>query len=447
MNLSDSQKKIASNVIWSLGGKTVNMASALFVGILVARYLGPENYGIMNYVISYVAIFTVFATFGLDNIEIRELSRQNDKKDTILGTCFGLRILFAVLAYLGIVCSLIVYKTDRFTSMMILTYGLTLFTGTGNILRNYFTSIVQNKYIVKSEIFRTFVGASIKILLLLMKAPLEYFIYAQIFDTALVASGYYISYKSIVGSVRQWKFDKTIVWFILKESFPLVLSGAAVIIYQRIDHVMIGNMLNKAEVGYFATAGKFVDLIIFLPTVLVQTVTPMLIREKESHPETYEARKRTFVSIVTWTSVIISLTFSILAYWLITYTYGEKYSPAIPVLQIMAFKAVGMALSASGGQIIIMERIQKWAFIRNIMGCVLCVALNYLLIPKYGIIGSASVTIVTVIFTGCFANVFIPRYRKVLKVQLYAIFLGWKELGYLKRMIKNNYIKKNTYKK
>ena len=94
-----------------------------------------------------------------------------------------------------------------------------------------------------------------------------------------------------------------------------------------------------------------------------------------------------------------------------------------------------------------MERIQKWAFIRNIMGCVLCVALNYLLIPKYGIIGSASVTIVTVIFTGCFANVFIPRYRKVLKVQLYAIFLGWKELGYLKRMIKNNYIKKNTYKK
>ena len=65
MKLSDSQKKIVSNVTWSLGGKIVNMASALFVGILVARYLGPENYGVMNYVISYVAIFTVFATFGL----------------------------------------------------------------------------------------------------------------------------------------------------------------------------------------------------------------------------------------------------------------------------------------------------------------------------------------------------------------------------------------------
>ena len=435
MNLSDSQKKIASNVIWSLGGKIVNMASALFVGILVARYLGPENYGIMNYVISYVTIFTVFATFGLDNIEIRELSRQNDKKDTILGTCFSLRILFAILAYLGIVFSLFIYKTDRFTFLMILAYGLTLFTSTGNILRNYFTSIVQNKYIVKSEIFRTFIGAGIKILLLLFKAPLEYFIYAQIFDTILVASGYYISYKSIVGSVRLWKFDKTIVGFILKESFPLVLSGAAVIIYQRIDQVMIGNMLDKAEVGYFATAGKFVDLIVFLPTVLVQTVTPMLIRAKENHPETYEVKKKTFVSITTWTAVLIALIISLLSYWLIMYTYGIKYAPAIPVLQIMAFKAVGMALSASGGQIIIMEGIQRWAFIRNIIGCLICIVLNYLFIPQFGIIGSAVVTIITVLFTGCLANIFIPSYHDIMKIQLYAIFLGWKEFSYFKRII------------
>lgn len=411
------------------------MTSALFVGILVARYLGPENYGIMNYVVSYVAIFSVFATFGLDNIEIRELSRQGDKRDTILGTCFSLRIIFAVIAYLGIAVSLLLYRMDAFTSVMILAYGLTLFTGTGNILRNYFTSIVRNKYIVKSEIFRTFIGTGIKILLLLLKAPLEYFIYAQIFDTLLVASGYYFSYKSVAGSVRLWKFDRSIVGFILKESFPLVLSGAAVIVYQRIDQVMIGNMLDKAEVGYFATAGKFVDLIVFLPTVLVQTVTPMLVRAKENSPESYEAKKKTFVSIITWTAIIMSLIVSLVAYWLIMYTYGSKYALAIPVLQIMAFKAVGMALSSSGGQIIIMEQMQKWAFIRNLIGCVICIVLNYLLIPQYGIVGSAIVTIITVMFTGCFANIFIPPYYEVMKIQLYALFLGWKELAYLKKIL------------
>ncbi len=435
MNLSNSQKKIVSNVSWSLGGKVINMASALLVGILVARYLGPESYGLMNYVISYVSIFTVIASFGLDNIEIRELSRHNDKKDTILGTCFSLRILFAIIAYLCVVATLLIYQTDRFTTLMILAYGMTLFTGTGNILRNYFTSIVQNKYIVRSEIFRTIFGAGFKILLLCIKAPLEYFIYAQIFDTILVASGYYLSYKKVVGSVRLWKFDRTIVSFFVNESFPLVLSGAAVIIYQRIDQVMIGNMLSKTEVGYFATAGKFVDLILFLPTVLVQTVTPMLVRANEQTPETYEAKKRTFVSIVTWTSIIMSVIVSLLAYWLITYTYGVEYAPAIPVLQIMAFKSVGMALSSSGGQIIIMERLQKWAFIRNLIGCLVCVGLNYLFIPQYGIIGSAIVTIITVMFTGCLANIFIPPYHKIMKIQLYSIFLGWRELVYFKKIL------------
>lgn len=174
----------------------------------------------------------------------------------------------------------ICFQIDRFTTIMILVYGLTLFTGISELSRNYFISIVENKYIVKSEIFRTLVGAIVKIGLLFLKAPLEYFIIAQVFDTFLVASGYYYSYKVIVGSVRNWTFDKTIVPFFIKESFPLLLSGAAIVIYQRIDQVMIGNMLNKTEVGYFATAGKFVDLILFLPAILVQTITPILVREK-----------------------------------------------------------------------------------------------------------------------------------------------------------------------
>lgn len=279
---------------------------------------------------------------------------------------------------------------------MILVYGLTLFTGISELSRNYFISIVENKYIVKSEIFRTLVGAIVKIGLLFLKAPLEYFIIAQVFDTFLVASGYYYSYKVIVGSVRNWTFDKTIVPFFIKESFPLLLSGAAIVIYQRIDQVMIGNMLNKTEVGYFATAGKFVDLILFLPAILVQTITPILVREKECDSYSYEAKKRTFVGITTWVSLLMALAISLSAYWMIIYTYGEKYALAIPVLQIMAFKAVGMALSAAGGQIIIIEHIQKWAFIRNVLGCFLCVILNYLFIPKYGIIGSAIVTVITV---------------------------------------------------
>ena len=81
LNLSPTKKKVAKNVYWAFLGKIVNMAAALFVGIIVARYLGPSQYGLMNYVISYVAIFEVISEFGLSNIEIRELSHHPDKKE------------------------------------------------------------------------------------------------------------------------------------------------------------------------------------------------------------------------------------------------------------------------------------------------------------------------------------------------------------------------------
>lgn len=437
IKLEGNKQKIFSNVAWALTGKVVNMAGALLVGILVARYLGPEQYGLMNYVISYVSIFTVIATFGLDNIEIRELSKQPERKDYILGTCFRIRLVCATIALLLVIITLFIYNADRFTTIMILLYTSTLYTGCFNLVRNYFTSIVKNEYIVKTEIMRTVIGAMIKIALLWIKAPFEYFIMATIFDTVLVSSGYCLSYRKTVGRISNWKYDKTIVSFLLKESFPLVLSGAAVIIYQRIDQVMIGNMIDNESVGYFATAGKFLDLVLFLPAVLTQTITPILVRTKEhGTQQEYEKKKRQFVSIVVWISILLAGVVSLLAYWLVYLTYGVKYMMAVPVLQIMAWKTVGMALSSSGGQIIIMEGIQKWAFIRNIIGCVICIGLNLMVIPKYGIIGSAWVTIITVLVSGSLSNIFIPSYHKILKLQIYSIFCGWKDLSYFKSLLK-----------
>ena len=125
--ISDTKKKVIANIIWALIGKIVSLTGALLVGILVARYLGPENYGIMNYVISYVAIFSVISYFGLDDIEIRELSKDNSNKNQILGTCFCIRITFASVAFLLIIATLYIYQANRFTTYMILIYSSTLF--------------------------------------------------------------------------------------------------------------------------------------------------------------------------------------------------------------------------------------------------------------------------------------------------------------------------------
>lgn len=417
-------------------GKIVNVLSSLIVGILVARYLGPEQYGLMNYIISYVSIFTVLSNFGMDNIEIRELAKGDYTKEIILGTAFRLKLIFALITIAIIASTVCCFNPDIYVKIMIIVYSLSIICNSFNVIRNYFTSIVQNEYVVKSEILRYLLGSAIKIILLLVHANLTWFIISNVFDLVLVSWGYVFSYKNKVGEIKLWQFDRKIAVYLVKQSFPLLLSGAAITVYQRIDQVMISNMIDNSSVGYFSTAGKFVDLIIFLPVVIAQTISPILIQTKQQNITEYHKKAQTFTNIIIWVSIILSTIVSLSAYILIRYTFGIEYIAAVPVLQIMAFKAVGMGFSSSAGQLIIIENIQKWVAIKNLIGCIVCVTLNLVLIPLYGIIGSAVVTIITVFTSGFLSNLFIPAYRHIFTMQIKAILFGWKDILNFKSLLK-----------
>lgn len=433
-NVSETKLKVFRNLYWAVVGKVITLLGSLLVGIMVARYLGPEQYGLMNYVISYVALFQVLASFGLDNIEIREESKASDKRDIIIGTAFTLKCIFALVAMAVVMITALLFEADGFTKAMICMYSLSMLLNSFGVIRNHFTSLVWNEYVVKTEISRTIIGAIIKVVLLLLHAPLFWFIAATLFDVLLVASGYCVAYTKKIDKISLWRFDKEWAIYLIKQSFPLLLSGAAVIIYQRIDQVMIGNMIDKASVGQFSVASKFVEILIFIPTIMSQTITPILVRIREKSQEEYERKAQLFMNVTVWVCLLMAIFVSVFSFWLIRYTFGSDYLLAVPVLQIMAFKIVGMALSNTAGQMIIIEKMQKYAFIRNLLGCIVCVLLNLWLIPIYGIVGSAIVTIITTMFVGCFANVLIRPYHRYLILQLRTLFFGWKDLLHVRKL-------------
>ena len=435
LNLSPTKEKVVRNVVWAVTGKVVTLLGGLLVGIFVARYLGPEQYGLMSYVMSYVAIFQVLASFGMDQIEIREESKMPDKKDKIIGTAFALKIAFAIITMILVAITVWIFEADSFTKWMIILYSISMIANSFGVIRNYFTSLVWNEYIVKTEITRTFIGAGIKVGLLLLHAPLVWFIAATLFDTILIACGYWVSYRSKINSSKHWKFDKNQAVYLIKQSFPLLLSGAAVVVYQKIDQVMIGNMIDKEAVGYYAVAATFVSIIGFIPTTLAQTISPILVRTYELNQTEYQKKAQLFINTSTWIIILVCIIVCALSYPLIRYTYGLQYMAAIPLLQITIFKEIGYCMAQTSGTMIITENIQKVVVLRNLIGCLTCVILNYWLIPLYGVIGAAISSVITAFCTGWLAHSILPPYKHIFKIQTQSLLLGWKDLAHLKSLM------------
>ena len=434
LNLSPTKEKVVRNVVWAVTGKVVTLLGGLLVGILVARYLGPDQYGLMSYVMSYVAIFQVLAFFGMDQIEIREESKTPENRDKIIGTAFILKLGFAIITMILVAITAWIFEADSFTMWMIILYSTSMVANSFSVIRNYFTSLVWNEYIVKIEITRTFIGAGIKVGLLLLHAPLVWFIAATLFDTILIAGGYVVSYRRKIDSIGEWKFDKEQAKYLIKQSFPLLLSGAAIVIYTKIDQVMIGNMIDKQSVGFYAVAGTFVQVIAFIPTIMSQTVTPLLVRVFSSNVDEYKTKAQIFMNLTTWIIILVCIIVCCLSYPIVKYTYGLQYLSAIPLLQITVFKEIGYAMAQTSGTMIIIENKQNIVVIRNMIGCFACITLNLLLIPRYGITGAAVCSIITSILTGFFSHAIIPTYRHIFKAQVKSIIWGWKSIIQIKSL-------------
>ena len=435
LEISGKKKKALTNIAWAIGGKIVSLTGFLVVSIIVARYLGQEQYGIMNYVVSFVAIFQVFADFGLDFIQIREESKNPAMKDKIIGTTFGLKLIFAFITFIAILISCFLLVKDASVRCFILIYAMTVLLNTTWVSRNHFTSIVWNEYVVKTEISRTLIGLTIKVVLVLLHLPLFWFIASLVIDSLLLAVGYTTSYIRKIDSVKKWRFDACLAKYMVRQSFPLFLSGAAIIVYNRIDQMMIGNMIDQSHLGVYSVAVRFTEMQMFVPTIIAQTVSPMLVEAYQKDAGQYERLSRIFMNVTVAVCFLLALMTCLLSYPIVYFTFGPAFIGAVPVLSVLAFKVVGDALSQTSGQMIITEGIQKYVSMRNIVGCLTCITLNLFLIPRYGILGAAYVALITIFVSGTMANFLIPSYRHIFYKQLRAIAVGWIDILHVRQLL------------
>jgi len=418
-----------TNTSWLLGEKLLRMTVGLFVGIWVARYLGPEQFGLFSYTQSFVALFIAFSTLGLDSILIRELVKDESERDQLLGTAFVLKLIgsFIVLLFLWVV--LILQAEDSYTSLLIFIIASATILQSFNVIDFYFQSKVLSKYVAFCNVFSLLLSSIIKVFLIFNEAPLLAFVYIILFDNAVLASGFIYFYVNRKLSICNWVFKKSIAVYLLKNSWPLILSTLVISMYMKIDQVMINGMLGSYEVGQYAAAVRISEVWYFIPMVIASSLFPAIINAKKTSEKLYLSRIQHLFDLMAWLAIIIAIPMSFLSDWLILLLYGKEYSEASGVLMLHIWSAVFVFLGVASSKWFVTEGLQKHSLYRTTTGVILNVGLNLILIPKLGIYGAAIATLVAQIFASYLLNVFFRKSRILFKLQTNSLLLPFRKVG------------------
>jgi len=256
----------------------------LLVGVWVARYLGPKDYGLLSYAQAFVGLFSALATLGLDSIVVRELVKNEDKRDKLLGTAFWLRFIGSFLM-IGLIAIVIQFtSSDQYTNILVLIVsGATIFQAF-NVIDFYFQAKVLGRYSALATIVSLFISSIVRVILILQKAPLIAFAWMIVFDSVILALGYLYFYLKSTAINRQhfrFKFNKSIAISLLKDSWPLILSSIAITIYMKVDQVMIQSMLGSEAVGQYSAAVRISEAWYFIPMVITSSLFPAIINAKK----------------------------------------------------------------------------------------------------------------------------------------------------------------------
>lgn len=388
-------QKYVKNTGWLLFGKLLS----LVVGFLIARYLGPYAFGDLSFADAFAALFAAVGTLGLDSFIIREIIQHPDKRDEILGTSLVMRLVanallipLAILTYLAF-RQLSASETDLSLTLFIALCSSAALFKSFNIIDSYFQSQVASKFVVSVQNVCLLFSTALKITLIYSQAPVLYFAWALLFDSAILALGLLLIYKKRGLSLQAWTFNWARAKSLLQQSWPLILTAVMISIYMKIDQVMLKSAGSKI-VGIYSAAARISESWYFIPVAIVTSVFPAIIHARKTDLERYYKRLQNLYDLLVAISLPVALLVSLFADQLIYMLYGNAYQGAGLLLSIHIWSGIFVFLGSASSQFLLAEGFTLISFSRTAFGALVNVLLNLWLIPVYGALGASIATLI-----------------------------------------------------
>jgi len=423
LQLSEGLRKILHNAGWMMGEQVLRMATALFVNAWVARRLGPSDFGLLSYVQSLAALFVVVALLGMSRLLVRELVEQSNdpqKRSTIVLTAFSYRMLAAILLFgASVAISGWGHDTERF--VLAAFVSTSILAAPFDSVYQYFQSLSQARIpvIVRSVSF--FAATGVKLFLLYHGAGLQEIVYATALEYAFTAIGLYYVYRKYGMQVRarpNWRLG----WTFVRETWPEIIAGLSGMLFMRLDQIMLESLQGTAAVGVFAVAARLSEAWYFIPVSLVASAFPKIVKSRTDTKLYYTQISRLMVALVAL-SYASGLGASLLSGPVVSWLYGPSYTESASILCVHIWCGLLVGFGQLSGAWLSAERRIVLNLYRNLLGLVVNVPLNYFLIPRFGPIGAAWATLISMTFGWYLFDMFNPLTRRMFIIKSRALLL------------------------
>jgi polysaccharide transporter, PST family len=415
-------RDIIENTGWLFADRLLRMGVGLVVGVWVARYLGVEQFGLFSYAVAFVALFSTLASLGLPALVIRTLSDHPEQRAAILGTTFWLQ-LGGGIATLGLSLGtmFVLRRGDPVMLGLVGIFASTTIFQAFETIDLWFQATVQSKYTVLAKNTAFLVISMVKVVLINLKAPLLAFAGATLVEALVGVIGLILFYEQQGHSIWAWRWSLSLARKLLKESWPLILSGFSIIIYMRVDQIMLGQMVGDQMVGSYSAATRISEVWYFVPGAIASSVAPGIYAAKKAGDEAlYYRRIGQLLQLLSLIAIVIALPMTFLSGTIIASLFGPDYAAAGPILAIHIWAAWFVFTGIGTSTWFIAEGLTHLSFQRTLIGAVINICLNFGLIPAYGGIGAAIATVISQAFASFLSNAFHPEARKIFWIQLRA---------------------------
>jgi len=416
-------QKVIGNTGWLLSDRILRMSVGLFVNVWVARYLGPAQFGLLNYVIAFAALFSSLASLGLDGIVVREIVREPDRREEILGSAIIMKMAGGIASLLVTITAITLLRQgDPQVRLLVGIVAAGAIFQSFDAIDFWFQSQLQSRYTVYAKNAAFLIIAAGKVALIITGAPLMAFALATLAETALGAFGLVTMYQQsgFRLTLRHGSFARCRK--LLHDSYPLMISGISIMVYMKIDQVMLGHMAGNEAVGIYSAATSISEVWYFLPLAIVSSVFPSIVQAKSVSEESYYRRLSALFSLMSGLALVIAIPVTFLSTSAVRLLYGSSYLEAGTVLSVHIWASLFVFLGVAQTPWDITENLTRLAMFRTICGAIINIVLNVILIPRYSALGAAIATLISYAFSSVFLNLLHSKSRAIFFYQLKSLF-------------------------